>query len=185
MEAATRRGKRLASPGSLSAGREAEALLALLVRLEDMYDTCREQEARLAELLQGGSSSRKELLCDDGLKAEHLEFDWDVDAGALGLQRNYAGEENRIDGVSSGTGRKADGLEMATSTESSEHVVSDDSVEFGGEKVMRRRVQMAYDVLRGEARVLRSAVGWLRPRSADGGFEQVLYSDRRMASVAR
>lgn len=44
----------------------------------------------------------------------------------------------------------------------------EDSVDFGGEKVLRRRVQMAYDVLRGEARVLRSAVNFLETGSASG-----------------
>ncbi|GAQ79143.1 hypothetical protein KFL_000250200 [Klebsormidium nitens] len=186
MEAATKRGKRLASRGSLTADREAEALLALLVRLEDMYDTCREQEARLAELLRGGESPRNGLLGNDALKAESLEFDGDVDAGALGLHRSVAGEGHKNeDGGSSGSRRKADNSVTAKSTRSSEHVLSDDSVGLDGEKVARRRVQMAYDVLRGEARVLRSAVAWLRPRSTGGGFEHLLYSGRGLASMTR
>jgi hypothetical protein len=200
-----RAGKRFASKGSLTGAREAEALLALLERLEATYDECRAQEVRLAEILAGTRGSESGLEPNyEGVSMSSLEggaetgseqdftvvsrgegggcagFDMDVDAGVLGFHN-----------VTNGSVARPSSREAASrpeALEASEHaprLLSVESVVVGGRTLSRQRVQMAHDVVRGQARVLRSAVAWLRPRSAGGGLEQFMYGGGDVGSQRR
>ncbi|GAQ89367.1 putative retrotransposon protein [Klebsormidium nitens] len=168
------RGKRLRrsqAPRGLSELRDIDALLTIVFRLNDMSGTCREQAARLAELLRGGETSGDVVPKTDGSKAEFLESKKEVVAGSLS-------------GVDRQRKRKRSTPVPARSTEGLELVSLDDSIVFEGEKVPRRRVRMAYDVLRGEARVLESAVDSLETGSASGSIDRLLKGVRGLASKA-
>lgn len=195
MEALGRRaGKRFASKGSLTGAREAEALLALLERLEATYDECRAQEVRLAEILAGTRGTESGLEPNyEGVSTGSGEggaetgseqdlkvvsrgdgggcagFDMDVDAEVLGFHvtnRSVARPSSR---------EAASRPEAPEASEHAPRLLSVESAVVGGRTLSRQRVQMAHDVVKGQARVLRSAVAWLRPRSAGGGLEQFMY----------